>query len=163
MRYLESVRMIDGRRSHWQARGPGGKRFEWDAEIVENRPNELIAWRSLPGSEVETAGSVRFERAPGGRGTLVRVNLRYDSPLGPVGTAVATLLGREPGQEIADDLRRFKQVIETGEVVRSEASIHDRPHPARPPEQPVPLPPALHTRAATGSSARAGAPRRAEI
>jgi uncharacterized membrane protein len=139
MKHLESVTNRGNGRSHWVARGPAGKSFAWDAEIVENRPNELISWRSLPGADVENAGSVRFERAPGGRGTLVRVNLRYDPPGGTAGSMVAMLLGTEPGQEVQADLRRFKQVIETGEVVRSDASIHERSHPARPSERSIPL------------------------
>jgi uncharacterized membrane protein len=134
MKHLEQVSVRKDGRSHWKARGPGGQLYEWDAEIVENRPNELISWRSLPGADVANEGSVRFERAPGGRGTLVRVNLRYDPPAGSIGSTVAMLLGREPGQEVQEDLRRFKQVIETGEVVLSDATVHNRPHPARPPE-----------------------------
>lgn len=134
MKHLRQVSVRKDGRSHWQAYGPGGQVYEWDAEMVENRPNELIAWRSLPGGDVENEGSVRFERAPGGRGTLVRVNLRYAPPAGAAGSAMAALLGRAPGQEVQEDLRRFKQVIETGEVVLSDASVHDRPHPARPPE-----------------------------
>jgi uncharacterized membrane protein len=133
MKHLEQVSVRKDGRSHWKARGPGGQLYEWDAEIVENRPNELITWRSLPGGDVQNEGSVRFERAPGGRGTLVRVNLRYSPPAGAVGAAVAMLFGAEPGQEVQEDLRRFKQVIETGEVVRSDASIHGGSHPARPP------------------------------
>ncbi len=144
MNNLESVTTTGNGRSHWKALGPAGKRFEWDAEIVENRPHELIRWRSLPGADVDNDGSVRFERAPGGRGTLVRVNLRYDLPGGIFGTALATLTGSEPGQEVSEDLRRFKQVMETGEVVRSDASIHPTMHNARPPEQPIPLRDSFH-------------------
>ncbi len=132
MRHLKQVSVRKDGSSHWKAYGPGGQLYEWDAEIVENRPNELIAWRSRPGGDVQNEGSVRFERAPGGRGTLVRVNLRYAPPGGAVGSAVASLLGREPGQEVREDLRRFKQVVETGEVVHSDASIHQGAHPARP-------------------------------
>ena len=117
MKHLAQVSVRKDGRSHWKAYGPGGLLYEWDAEVVQDRPNELIAWRSLPGAAVENEGSVRFERAPGGRGTLVRVNLRYSPPAGAAGAAVAMLLGREPGQEVQEDLRRFKQVIETGEVV----------------------------------------------
>jgi uncharacterized membrane protein len=134
MKHLKQVSVRKDGTSHWRAYGPGGQLYEWDAEIVENRPNELIAWRSRPGGDVTNEGSVRFERAPGGRGTLVRVNLRYAPPAGAVGSAVATLLGREPGQEVQEDLRRFKQVIETGDVVHSDASIHRSAHPARPDE-----------------------------
>ena len=134
MKHLKQVSVRKDGRSHWIARGPGGQNYEWDAEIVEDRPGELIVWRSLPGGDVENEGSVRFERAPGGRGTLVRVNLRYSPPAGAAGAAFAMLLGREPGQEVQEDLRRFKQIMETGEVVLSDASVHARAHPARPPE-----------------------------
>jgi uncharacterized membrane protein len=158
MKYVESVTALGNGRSHWKARGPAGKLFEWDAEIVENRPNELISWRSLPGADVENAGSVRFERAPGGRGTLVRVNLRYFPPAGTAGAVIATLFGSEPGQEVQEELRRFKQVLETGEVMRSDASVHGRPHPARPPERPIPLQPVYQTSSPARTSARAGAP-----
>src|SRR6185503_4443458 len=94
--------------------------------------NENIAWRSCEGSTVPNQGSVRFLDAPGGRGTEVRVELRYDPPTGALGASVAKLFGAEPGQEIAGDLRRFKQVIETGEVLHSDASIHRGRHPSRP-------------------------------
>lgn len=132
MKHLESVQVQDKRRSHWKARGPAGKSVEWDAEIIEDRPNELIAWRSLDSADVPNSGVVRFKRAPGGRGTEVRVDLRYDPPGGRAGAAIAKLFGAEPGQEVASSLRRLKQVIETGTVVHSDASIHAGPHPARP-------------------------------
>jgi uncharacterized membrane protein len=140
MKHLKQVSVTKDGHSHWKARGPGGNVFAWDAEVVETRPNELIRWRSLPGADVDNEGSVHFERAPGGRGTLVRVNLRYDAPGGSVGEMVATLFGKEPGQEVQEDLRRFKQVIETGEVVLSDASVHGRSHPARPLDGPFRLP-----------------------
>ncbi len=132
MEHLESVETLDDRRSRWRARAPVGTDVEWEAEIVEDRLNEMISWRSLPGSEVDNTGSVRFESAPGGRGTEVRVELRYDPPGGKLGAAVAKLFGKAPEQEVARDLRRLKQVLETGEVVQSDASIHRGPHPARP-------------------------------
>lgn len=131
MSHLESVE-VHGTRSTWRARGIAGITFEWDAQIVADRPNETIAWRSCDGSDVPNQGSVRFLDAPGGRGTEVRVELRYDPPAGKLGASFAKLFGKEPGQEIAGDLRRFKQVIETGEVLHSDASIHKRMHPARP-------------------------------
>jgi uncharacterized membrane protein len=134
MAHLESVQMQDGR-SKWRAKGPLGIPVEWEAEIVADQPNENLAWRSCEGSDVPNQGSVRFLDAPGGRGTEVRVELRYDPPTGAFGALVAKLFGAEPGQEIAGDLRRFKQVIETGEVLHSDASLHKGPHPARPPEQ----------------------------
>jgi uncharacterized membrane protein len=120
MRHLESVRNTGGNRSHWVARGPLGTRFEWDAEVITEKENELIGWRSLEGSEVDTAGSVHFIPAPGNRGTEVKVVLKYDPPAGKVGAAVARLFGQAPEQEIQEDLRRFKSVMETGTVATTE-------------------------------------------
>jgi uncharacterized membrane protein len=132
MEHLESVSITDERHSHWTARAPGGTSVEWDAEITEDQPGRLIAWRSLQDADVANRGIVRFLPAPGGRGTEVHVELRYDPPAGKLGTIVAKLFGEEPGQQVDRDLRRFKQVLETGELVRSDASIHDGPHPAQP-------------------------------
>ena len=117
MRHLESVSCSGGGRSHWVAKGPLGLRVEWDAAIISERDDELIGWRSLPGSEVDTAGSVHFTPAPGNRGTKVRVTLKYDPPAGRVGAMIAKLFGRSPEQEIREDLHRFKQWMETGAVV----------------------------------------------
>jgi uncharacterized membrane protein len=133
MYHLESVQSTGENRSHWVARGPAGVRVEWDAEITEDKPNELIAWRSVEGSDVDNSGWVEFEPAPGGRGTIVRVNIQYNPPGGMIGAGIAKLMGKEPGQQVQDDLRRFKQILETGEVVQSDASIHSLPHAARPP------------------------------
>jgi uncharacterized membrane protein len=123
------------RRSHWVAKGPARKRVEWDAEITADRPNELISWRSVEGADVENAGTVRFQPAPGGRGTEIVLELEYVPPGGLFGVTLAKLLGEEPAQKVAGDLRRFKQVMETGEVLHSDASIHRGPHPARPPKE----------------------------
>jgi uncharacterized membrane protein len=122
MRHLEAVQVIDERRSHWTAKAPLGRTVEWDAEVTEDRPNERLAWRSLEGADVPNDGSVGFERAPGGRGTVVRVDLRYEPPGGIIGATLARLFGEEPGQQVQEDLRAFKQLMETGEVVQSEAS-----------------------------------------
>jgi uncharacterized membrane protein len=116
MKHLEAVRINGDRRSHWVARGPAGTRVEWDAEITADRPNELIAWRSLEGADVDNSGTVRFEAAPGGRGTVVRVALDYRPPAGALGTAVAQLFGQAPQQQIEGDLRRFKNIMEAGEI-----------------------------------------------
>ncbi|MDT0527877.1 SRPBCC family protein [Micromonospora sp. DSM 115977] len=142
MSHLESVRADDLRRSHWTAHGPAGRRIEWDAEIVDDQPNRSLAWRSLPGTRVPNAGRVRFVPAPGDRGTEVRVRLRYAPPAGALGRAVAKLFGEEPEQQVRDDLRRFKQVVETGEVVRSEGSpdgISVRQQVMQRPAQPLPI------------------------
>jgi uncharacterized membrane protein len=133
MDHLESVQVLDDRRSRWKAKAPAGTTVEWEAEILEDRPDQLISWRSLPDATVTNAGSVRFSPAPGDRGTEIIVEMRYDPPGGVIGAAFAKLFGEEPNQQVEDDLRRFKQVIETGEVVQSDASIHKGPHPARPP------------------------------
>jgi uncharacterized membrane protein len=108
------------------------KTIEWDAEITEERPNELIAWRSLPGADVPNRGTVRFTPAPGDRGTEVRVEMEYEVPAGPIGKLVAKVAGEDPERQVYDDLRNLKQVLETGEILYSDASIHGRPHPAVP-------------------------------
>jgi len=110
---------------------------EWDAEIVEDRPNELIAWRSVEGSDVDNSGSVRFVQAPGDRGTEVHVELRYSPPGGVIGATIAKLFGEEPAQQVDADLHAFKAIMETGQLVHSDATIHGRPHPAQPPAEPV--------------------------
>jgi uncharacterized membrane protein len=115
MDHLESVRVLDQRRSHWVARGPAGARVEWDAEIHNEIPGQLLAWRSLPGAEVDHAGSVHFEPDVGDV-TLVRVILRYDPPAGRLGAGVARLFGEDADTQVADDLRRFKQVMEAGDA-----------------------------------------------
>lgn len=137
MEHLESVTVLDDRRSRWKAKAPAGRSVEWDAEITEDRPGEMIAWRSVEGSDIGNRGTVRFLRAPQGRGTEVRVDLQYDPPGGMLGATIAKLFGEEPGIQVDGDLRRFKQVMEIGEVVRSDASVHDGPHPARPSAAPM--------------------------
>jgi uncharacterized membrane protein len=133
MTHLESVKVFeDGKRSHWVAIGPAGVRLEWEAELVEDQSNELISWRSLPGGSVDTAGYVRFRPAPGNRGTEIVVEMRYDPPGGVIGATIAKLFGESGEQVVARDLLAFKNVMEIGEVVHSDASIFHRPHPARP-------------------------------
>ena len=116
MSHLEEVRPNDPIYSHWIVRGPAGTSVEWDAMVYNEKENELIAWRTLEGADVDHAGSVHFTPAPGGRGTEVRVVLKYDPPAGKVGATVAKLFGENPEQQIEEDLRRFKQVMEAGEV-----------------------------------------------
>jgi uncharacterized membrane protein len=137
MEHLESVTVLDNRRSHWKAKAPAGTSVEWDAEIVEERENEMISWRSMPGAVVPNAGTVRFKEAPGGQGTEVHVVMEYHIPGGTVGSVVAKLFREEPDQQVRDDLRHFKQVMETGEIVKSDASIHTGMHPGRPSKTPV--------------------------
>lgn len=137
MKHLESVQAAGEQRSHWRAKAPAGMTVEWEAELIEDRPNELIAWRSLEGADVDNSGRVQFKPAPGGRGTEVHVELHYSPPGGVIGATIAKLFGEAPEQQITEDLRRFKQVMETGEVVQSDASIHPHPHSARPPEKQV--------------------------
>jgi uncharacterized membrane protein len=116
MNNLESVTSLGFNRWHWVAKGPLGKTVEWDAEIYNEKPNEMIAWRSLEGADVTNAGSVHFEPATGERGTQVKVILNYNAPAGKVSALLAKLFGQEPGQMIEEDLRRLKQVLETGEI-----------------------------------------------
>jgi uncharacterized membrane protein len=133
MVHLESTEVLDATRSYWRARGVGGKTFEWNAEIVGDRENELISWRTVGrGSQVAHVGVVRFVAAPGGRGTEVHVEATYDPAGGPLARAFALAFGQDPSQQIEGDLRRLKQVLEAGEVIESDASIHRGMHPARP-------------------------------
>jgi uncharacterized membrane protein len=116
MAHLDEVQVIDDTRSHWIARGPAGRVAEWDAEIIEDVPNERLAWRSMEDADIDNAGVVRFEKAAGGRGTIIRVETHYRPPGGTAGRNVAQLFGEEPQMQIDDDLRRFKQLMETGEI-----------------------------------------------
>jgi uncharacterized membrane protein len=127
MGHLVSVQKIDERRSHWVAKGPAGSQVEWDAEIINEHPNEMIAWRSLENADVDNAGSVRFEPATGGRGTIVRVEMEYRPPAGSTGAKLAKLLGEAPEKQIAVDLMRFRQWAETGEIARTEGQPAGRP------------------------------------
>jgi len=140
MAHLQTVEPTSDKQSHWVARGPAGRTVEWDAEIVADEPGRQIAWQSLPETEIENSGTVRFTPAPAGQGTEVSVELEYRPPAGRVGAAVATLFGEEPLQQVNDDLRRFKQVLEAGAIVRSDASpdgVHTAKQLKQRPAQPV--------------------------
>src|SRR5207244_3020662 len=115
---FENVLSVEdqGERSHWTLKVPGGVNLEWDAEITVDRKNEMIGWRSLDGADLDNAGYVRFERATGGRGTVVRVALQYNPPAGRFGAAVSTLLGEKPASQVEEALRKIKQLIEAGEI-----------------------------------------------
>jgi len=112
MKHLESVSEREAGVTHWVAVGPAGTRVEWDARIITEVDNRLIGWQSLEGSTLATAGSVNFREST--RGTEVRVHLQYNPPAGRLGAAVAWLFGEEPQRQVREDLRRFKQLIETG-------------------------------------------------
>ncbi|MFC6084011.1 SRPBCC family protein [Sphaerisporangium aureirubrum] len=122
MAHLDEVRATGDRTSHWVAGAPFGKDVEWDAEIVDDALSEKIVWRSIGDADVPNAGTVRFMPAPDGVSTEVQVVLRYDIPGGVVGKVIAKYFGEEPHQQLDDDLRRLKQVLETGEVVRSDGA-----------------------------------------
>lgn len=117
--HLKSVQVIDERRSHWVAEAPGiaGGEVEWDAEIIADEPHSRIAWQSLPGSSVASHGSVTFTKAPADRGTAVHVEMRYTPPGGQLGHWISKLFGEAADQQIREDLRNFKRLMETGEVL----------------------------------------------
>ena len=117
---IESVREIDARRSHWRIKGPADSSVEWDSLIIEDVPGEVIAWRSAEDAEVPNSGRIEFRDTTNGRGTQVTVTIVYDPPAGKVGKAMAKLFGREPNIQARRDLRRFKQLMETGEIPTSE-------------------------------------------
>jgi uncharacterized membrane protein len=121
--HLKSVHATDQNRSHWVARGPLQKSIEWDAEITEERENHVLAWRSLPGADVDNAGTVRFRELPGERGTEIHVSLEYHPPGGGVGVALAKLFKTISTQRLKEDLRHFKQLLETGE----QPTLSDQP------------------------------------
>jgi uncharacterized membrane protein len=139
MVHLDEVHETGPGRSHWRASAPFGQTVEWEAETTLDEPGKGIGWRSVGDADVENSGEVSFVPAPGDRGTEVHVTLSYDVPAGPLGRAVAKYFGEEPDQQLDDDLRRLKQVIETGEVVRSDGAPGGKrareefpQHPARP-------------------------------
>ncbi len=118
MRHLQSVKVADSKRSHWVVNGPAGIDAQWEAEIINDVPNELIGWRSVDGANVHNAGSVHFSPTP--HGTEVKVVLRYDPPGGTIGATFAKLFGEDPDRQVQEDLRRFKMLIETGELATTE-------------------------------------------
>lgn len=125
MDHLNSV-TVDGKNSQWVAKAPLGSSVKWDAEIINDVPNEVIAWRSLPGADVDNAGAVTFKAGPEGRGTVVRVEISYAPPAGKPGATVAHLLGEDPKRQLDDDLRHFKNIMETGERPTTEGQPSGR-------------------------------------
>lgn len=121
MRHVVDVKKLDEGRSHWVVCAPAGRTVEWDAEVVRQEPDRLIAWRSLEGADVDSTGVVEFAPRPGGKkGTLLRVAMEYRPPAGVLGAAVAKLFGEAPGQQLKEDLRRLKRLLETGEIPTTE-------------------------------------------
>lgn len=126
MKHLQSVTVIDAKRSHWEAKAPLGATVAWDAEIIDEQENHLIAWASVEGADVDNSGFIRFQPASGNRGTEVKVVLEYDLPGGVVASTLAKLFGEEPEQQIGDDLRRFKMLMEAGEIATTEGQPSGR-------------------------------------
>ena len=126
MQHLQSVTVKDITHSRWVAKAPAGREVAWDAEIINEKENELIAWRSVGDADIGNAGSVHFTPAPGGRGTVVKVVLEYNPPAGKAGKLVAKLFGEEPDQQVREDLRHFKEMMEAGEIPTTEGQSSGR-------------------------------------
>jgi uncharacterized membrane protein len=126
MKHLKSVTVLNETRSHWVANAPLGNSVEWDADIITDTPNRLISWASVPSADIENSGFVRFTPAPPGRGVEVKVVLEYSVPGGALTAAIASVFGENPEQQIGDDLRRFKMLMETGELAISEGQSSGR-------------------------------------
>jgi uncharacterized membrane protein len=147
MENLISVSQTDERRSRWVASGPAGRQVEWEAEIINDVPGQVIGWRSLPGSDVDNAGSVQFRKLSGDRGTVVNVELQYVPPGGIAAALAAKLFGQEPEQQVRRDLRRLKQLMEAGEVPLTHPSAESVAAPQRR-RQPGRMEPGFQTQAA---------------
>jgi uncharacterized membrane protein len=119
MENIERIDLVDDRRSRWQVKGPGGKSYEWESVVTEDEPGRLLAWQSVEGSDIKHSGRVEFFDAAPGRGTMVRATIAYDPPGGMLGEWIAKLFQREPNLQARRDLRRLKQVLETGEISNS--------------------------------------------
>lgn len=125
MEHLEAVTVISPTRSHWTAKAPAGKTVEWDAKIVNEVSDTIIAWKSVGEADVANAGAVNFSDAAGGRGTIVKVTLDYEPPAGKFGNLVARLFGEDPDRQVREDLRKFKQLMEVGEITTSARRVED--------------------------------------
>jgi uncharacterized membrane protein len=126
MKHIESVEILGDNRSRWTAKVPGGKEIQWEAEILLDRPNEEIVWRSVENSEIHHAGAVRFEPAPAKRGTRVIIQMEIHELPGVMGSTIAKLVGKVPEQLVQEDLRAFKQLMETGEIATTEGQPSGR-------------------------------------
>lgn len=116
MQHVHEVNSIDATRSRWRVEGPLGRHISWETELTSDIPSQQLGWRTKEGSDIAHAGMVRFTTAPGGRGTRVELDFQYHSPMGKAGVLLAKVLGEDPSQQLSEDLRRFKQLIETGEI-----------------------------------------------
>jgi uncharacterized membrane protein len=116
MQHVAAVTIIDTNRAHWVLHAPLGQTLEWDTQVVEDRPGEYVGWESLPGAQLASAGSIRFRSAPGGRGTEVTLDVRFDPPAGALGEAVMKFLSAVPKALVGKALRQFKSLAETGEI-----------------------------------------------
>jgi uncharacterized membrane protein len=126
MAHVDDVQVTGDRTSHWQVSAPFGRKVEWDAEIIEDEPGTLLSWRSVGDADVPNEGEVRFVAAPRAQGTEVHVRISYRIPAGKLGELVARYFGEDPHQQLDDDLRRLKQVLETGEIVRSDGAPYGK-------------------------------------
>jgi uncharacterized membrane protein len=142
MDHVESVRVTGETLSHWRVKGPAGSHLEWDAEIIRDDPSSLISWQTLPGAAISNQGGVRFREAPGGQGTEVSLDIVYSQPAGLAGGLAAKLLGEHPQQQVSDDLRRFKQLIEAGSVLAADVTSAVGPAGEQPGSSPAPAQPA---------------------
>ncbi len=134
MDQIDSVHVTSNGRSHWKAKAPAGLSVEWDAQVVTDRPNELLSWQSIDGSYLRNTGTVKFRTATGGRGTEVELEMDYQPAGGPLGAKVAKMLEMIPKTQLKNDLRRFKQLMEIGEIVVSDATAVKGLQPAQPPK-----------------------------
>jgi uncharacterized membrane protein len=130
MSHLESVREQPNGRSHWTAKGPAGTKVEWDAEVLVDRENEIISWRSMEGATVPNEGTVRFKDVGNGQRTEVKVSLTYHPPGGALGAAIAKLFGEEPSLQVEEDLRKLKKELEGTGAQKNPA------HPGQPTRRP---------------------------
>lgn len=125
MEHLVAVRVDSPTRSHWTAKAPAGRTVEWDAELVNEVPDSIIAWKSVGEPDVANAGAVNFSDAAGGRGTVVKVTLDYEPPAGKLGALLSHFFLEEPDRQIREDLRKFKQLMEVGEITTSARRVAD--------------------------------------
>jgi uncharacterized membrane protein len=124
--FVESVEAAGENMARWRARGPGGIAIDWDAQIINDIPNELLAWKSVGDADIPNAGSIHFRVTPDGKGTVVRLVIEYEPPAGHLGAWIARLVKPNPDEQLRDALRRFKALAETGEILRTDGQKSGR-------------------------------------